>query len=766
LKSSAALFVAVAALAALSLLAAPIASEIIFLAGNGTQKIQYGEGTEPVVMIKIDLPTQVAQAIKQVNATGWTASIMGNTLTISGGTLLPGQSIDLSYKITKYVAPGTVNAPATFYTARGQSFPGTGNLAVSEIMYLYQLFQWFGMLAVPFLLLMVPAFVFWKKDWLKLKLKPEKPKPNPQETTVKLDIPDIDWKKLTEPTPPTPPPKFLDQPMIVIDYDKIDTTYDGKNIKLGISITKCPKKWMPEGVGRVQFLARLYYWQDGKWNFPVTKAGERKIKFLLHDVSNEAGVCLNFGDADAADLWFDNPKANRDFVFPSEAPSFHGTCPGEISGEENPSHRHFDHVETKTRVKEATVTVRSEDFGAWGWIEAKSEEDVVQLPPLENSWSPLPYENILGCIGAGKEGKPEWWVKIPRDDNGNSIADCAEQDKGKNGQPSKPESDDDAVPEGNKKNGDGLTVYEEYRGFLVNDPPTVGNKEFKPRHVRTDINQKDVFVFVENKNAQLLDAVWNGYFRETGLGVHVISDERYLRPNGEPESRIINRNHGSFHGGAQHAIWLRAWEVAAYGVACPQDKVQAKALEEKIKNNEKVEAYVTPGTPIMINHVCINMGKCSKKERLYQIVAHELAHAVNISHHGELIDKETGHTHKDHSGLYYMQGKPNSGAQNCVMRNDVLGDGWCSIKPDVMDKLKQALAEGKITNAEYDQVLVNPNSHVVHRTYVDKNGKRIPLGTTFCDTERGTGANDYEGARNDAAEGKGNCRNRIKVKDW
>ena len=54
--------------------------------------------------------------------------------------------------------------------------------------------------------------------------------------------------------------------------------------------------------------------------------------------------------------------------------------------------------------------------------------------------------------------------------------------------------DEDSKPEKQKDNGDGYTLFEEYRGFAVHKPnETAADKQ--DVFVRTDPDQKDVFIY-------------------------------------------------------------------------------------------------------------------------------------------------------------------------------------------------------------------------------------------------------------------------------
>ena len=75
----------------------------------------------------------------------------------------------------------------------------------------------------------------------------------------------------------------------------------------------------------------------------------------------------------------------------------------------------------------------------------------------------------------------DWWgpgegAKVPKDDDANFIADACQWNNGR-------AKDDKDFPPLYGAPGDGLSRYEEYRGFMV-----------QGEHIRTNPNEKDVFI--------------------------------------------------------------------------------------------------------------------------------------------------------------------------------------------------------------------------------------------------------------------------------
>ncbi|PYM11036.1 MAG: hypothetical protein DME18_15145, partial [Verrucomicrobia bacterium] len=105
------------------------------------------------------------------------------------------------------------------------------------------------------------------------------------------------------------------------------------------------------------------------------------------------------------------------------------------------------------------------------------------------------------------------------------------------------DSEDDPTGDGHK--GDGLTLYEEYRGFSIN-----------AGHVRLDPKKKDLFVLNEaGTQADLGIALLE---RQSALRVHRVKGSEFGLQSDFTYTRIINHNHSDSapHVVDQHGIWI------------------------------------------------------------------------------------------------------------------------------------------------------------------------------------------------------------------
>ena len=264
-----------------------------------------------------------------------------------------------------------------------------------------------------------------------------------------------------------------------------------------------------------------------------------------------------------------------------------------------------------------TVQVKVHDYGAYGTLKAQ-----------------LHYDG----------GEPEAPVSIhlPRDDNGNKIADGWHNDGSHVDDSTTPNvdeadqwaaSDNETGPAGNRYHGDGFSVFEEYRGFMIGSG-----------HVRTDPAKKDIFIY----------SAW-----KEGVGDLIVNNEQNLPEQNIPSIFIIheisqdNMGQGTYDfrrmdykgedisGGAatsQKALWVKKdTEVGLpgrVGVAngpnpkfvkwTPYKITMIKVYEKRIKQfvNQSLNRPVdTPNPPA-----------ATVKEVVDSTIAHEIGHGIGLGH--------------------------------------------------------------------------------------------------------------------------------------
>lgn len=154
-----------------------------------------------------------------------------------------------------------------------------------------------------------------------------------------------------------------------------------------------------------------------------------QLFFELAEVSAEPGVCLNWplkpagAQGDLRLVAGENPSLTPD---PQGLEDFN--------------------LKSKGLVKEAVVKVSAFDFGAWGLLKVRAEDKAGR--PLKVTY----------------RGKVKNALALPKDEDHNHIADAWQEAKGVFGLPS---NWDEAEVAGQDKKGDGLTLYQKYRGLVV-----------------------------------------------------------------------------------------------------------------------------------------------------------------------------------------------------------------------------------------------------------------------------------------------------------
>ncbi|MGC4101710.1 hypothetical protein [Ferruginibacter sp.] len=190
--------------------------------------------------------------------------------------------------------------------------------------------------------------------------------------------------------------------------------------------------------------------------------GNFTVKWILKDVTSYPGFCNNYP------AYSENPDVSNDLVFdpslksnpnfePGDDPSSISSKPGNGAG--------------------AVVQVMCMDYAAWGKLTAIVTLDDNSFPITANPY----YDNKSA------------YLTIPYDRDENKLADAWESANAvfRSGHPLTWDADDN--PKQQRDQGDGYTLFEEYRGFAVFNPSDATPlKQFI--HIRTNPNYKDAFI--------------------------------------------------------------------------------------------------------------------------------------------------------------------------------------------------------------------------------------------------------------------------------
>lgn len=382
--------------------------------------------------------------------------------------------------------------------------------------------------------------------------------------------------------------------------------------------------WMPQlpqGTGNmIQVKARIVE--------PAGLAG--KIEFKLEDVGKEPGLCMN-EPADNAD----------DTLDLAIAPIGSGL----VFGGDNQTAR------TEGDETEASVFVQARDWGAYGRLSAKAK-------------LVLGGEEVEVDAVYEKTGEP--FLSIPKDENSNSVADGWEEQNGI--YPSAGDADADDTPEG-KCQGDGFSVYEEYRGFFVQDA-----------HRRLNPKKKDLFVYDPDnlvKGGALASA--------TQLEVHFPSASE-SHCGGSSEDRVVNFNADRYHVVDQHGLWLKKeahgtsrrynWGACEGGAEIGPPRTAEKFVlvfadqireditrvfrenEPEIRNTLGQKG-VRPDAAWLEGQIQAAIG---------MVATHEASHGLGVSHHYKSLRATLPKGKDIEQAIIEGNISPSTGQLSCVMR--------------------------------------------------------------------------------------------------
>ena len=447
------------------------------------------------------------------------------------------------------------------------------------------------------------------------------------------------------------------------------------------------KEWLPQG-GRDENTPGDTLTFTGEVRLKKGKAAQQarqvRVTFEL-TTSKLPGICTNFP--------IKNPERRADLRILKK-----GTSPEFKIIEEKPGSPRGEAKFTSTgRFKPGekfTLAVASFDYGGHGELYVTAEV-------------PLKVE------GYGEQTR----LKIPYDENDNQIADAWEK-KFKGRLPKAPDSDEDGTPAGDGHKGDGLSLFEEYRGFMVK-----GKGKEKARHVRTDPTRKTLFVCLDSPRFRPgLDL----FARASGLEVYEVSREQF------DAGRVINPHPTDKSVTLQHILWVKlhgrkgmedAWGLSYIGPPKHVDRVDIR------------RDLALGGAP----------------RDLAEVVAHELGHSVRMEHHG---DRNYHCDEKAYCRARYRQawrhlGLPPKEISIAVPQGQNSGDEQCIMRYSWAYYVEYTSTSGSKTFRPYP------------RPY--------PRRTQFCKSPKGTGMNapgrPLSLGDADKDKGRGNCLGQICISD-
>lgn len=357
-----------------------------------------------------------------------------------------------------------------------------------------------------------------------------------------------------------------------------------------------------------------------------------QVKWSLADVSKYPGTCNNYPPRGEEDT-----KPDLRFVSELNTDNHLSSCADDKA---------VSNMDKETHM----IVVTSFDYAAWGKLQA----DVT----LENGT----------VLQAKLKDEDTYAVIIPKDEDMNKISDQWEIDMRIEGKD--PLWDDDAKPANQRRNGDGYTLFEEYRGFKALDHTLrdASRIKMKYQHFRSDPKHKDVFVYDENDLFKTYYAAEN----PAELNWYLIKPEQMVFTNEgfDPMNRWVNFHKTDYHFGRQYAMHLVKRDqapgsnsVVGAGISSPEIEMfnndtepsmllgwyiklaenlngaplngnacQANPFQSPLKCIYTIEIY--QGT---IESLCRRLNSNAQQgifQKLMQsTVIHEVGHGIGIEHH-------------------------------------------------------------------------------------------------------------------------------------
>ncbi|HPB02959.1 MAG TPA: hypothetical protein PLZ67_08395, partial [Bacteroidales bacterium] len=252
------------------------------------------------------------------------------------------------------------------------------------------------------------------------------------------------------------------------------------------------------------------------------KQQKDSISFELYKISHLPGICTNYpilGDKP--------PKEEPDIYF----------APQDKQTDENIRILNDSEAVTTKKVNEAVIVVYSRDFGGHANIKAMSFS--------AGETAVCPYDEV-------------YRIEVPNDQDGNHIADDWEKQLGVVGIDK--QVDKDKLPTGQNREGDGLTAFEEYRGFISEKDVIAAcdgdHTKRTGKHVRTSPICRDVFIY----DADGLFAKYAAASNPAECHWHYLSKDQVNLPPVDQVSAVIKANASDGAGGGDAAAgYVKTW---------------------------------------------------------------------------------------------------------------------------------------------------------------------------------------------------------------
>lgn len=400
------------------------------------------------------------------------------------------------------------------------------------------------------------------------------------------------------------------------------------------------------GDATLKFVPDVYLKGHPSYKYP----GKLIANWRLGNVTNYPGICNNYPE------YSQSPDVTPDLIF----------NPDMKQGTAFTSVTNTDAATASCFMSDAAVNIICKDYAAWGKLSA--------LITLDNG-------AIISAISSAETGKQ--YVTIPLDKDENKLADAWEENNNKDKHPLT--WDEDAEPVDQRDNGDGYTLFEEYRGFAIHINADAG-KQISERDdfLRTDPNKKDVFVYDQDKLFQTFYEPFN----PSKLEWHYLSaDKKQLYYDDinirRPLNRLVNFNKVTdyFYSEQYALVIMNTDNVYKYDTLATGISFTSSEWQYALNNNANVTSSPEVMTQLMKEdngsfdvfkspmktHIKIEImpaqiaKKCDFIKQHSGETAFKNAMQVNI---GSTVMHEVGHC----IGICHHKPTADSGPENCVMR--------------------------------------------------------------------------------------------------
>lgn len=353
------------------------------------------------------------------------------------------------------------------------------------------------------------------------------------------------------------------------------------------------EEWLPQGTvdekvgARLKVTARLR--PKGAW---TTRAVVREFGFRLKDTSREPGVSMNWPLVRPVPGNAKSPPPDEEYDLRFDGRSGPATSKRQIQTVEP--------LADGNGRPYAEAGIECYDYGGWATLEVMAEL----------------YDGRT-IVGHLEEDSGIAAIPLPKRSGPSVVADAWKKSEGVSADD---RDDGEKEPEGEPGcDGDGLTLYEEYRGFFENG-----------RHVRTDPKRKDLFV--HNRCGSVAVPGIMLFQKLTGL--------RVRRGMLEDEHADIPYDYTAINGYVDrgpHRVLQHRIDIIYCGPTWPpggRTSASAEARDRHLRPKDVEGIWIEDaGADFWTEQYGIST---SDRPRQFDVaVAHELLHAVGVEHHGE-----------------------------------------------------------------------------------------------------------------------------------